>query len=69
MPNLVTLIEAMPTDQRKGAIAVLDAISRPMTPREIEAALLSRETSRTQRKAIVAAVKNFRIVAIIGGEE
>jgi hypothetical protein len=39
-----------------------------MLPKEIEAALFCKGTSRSQRKAIVGAVKGFNIIAVIGPE-
>lgn len=66
--DLVARIEAMSEDERRGALIALDAVSRPMTPREIEAALFSKGTSRSQRRAIVGAVKGFNIIAVIGPE-
>lgn len=68
MSNLIAAIEAMTPEQREGALIALDAISRPMQPKEIEAALYSRGTSRSQRKAIVGAVKSFNIIAVVGGD-
>jgi hypothetical protein len=69
MTNLHAILAAMTPAERKGALIALDAISRPLLPKEIEAALYSRGTSRSQRKAIVGAIKNFNIIAIVGGEE
>jgi hypothetical protein len=66
--DLVARIEAMSPDERRGALIALDAVSRPMQSREIEAALFCKGTSRSQRKAIVAAVKRFNIIAVIGPE-
>ena len=66
--DLKARIEAMSPDERRGALIALDAVSRPMQPREIEAALFSKGTSRSQRKAIVAAVKRFNIIAVVGPE-
>ena len=66
--NLVATIEAMTPEERRGALIALDAVSRPMLPKEIEAALFCKGTSRSQRKAIVGAVKGFNIIAVIGPE-
>lgn len=69
MSDLVKAIEAMTDEERRGALIALDAVSRPMQPREIEAALFGRGTSRSQRRAIVGAVKGYSIIAVIGPEE
>ena len=69
MTDLIAMIEAMPPAERKGALAVLDVVSRPLAPKEIEGALLGRGTSRSQRKAIVGAIKHLNIIAVVGGEE
>ena len=66
--DLHALLEAMTPEERRGALIALDAVSRPMQSREIEAALFCKGTSRSQRKAIVAAVKRFNIIAVIGPE-
>jgi hypothetical protein len=64
--DLIAQLETMTPDERRGALIVLDALSRPLLPKEIEAALYSRGTPRSQRKAIVAAVKSFNIIPSSG---
>lgn len=67
--GLVALIEAMPTEQRKGALAVLDELSRPLAVREIERSLRARGVPMARAVILANAVRGFRIIAMVGGEE
>ena len=69
MPDLLALVDAMPSEQRKGAIAVLDALSRPLTVREIEAAMIGKGVSRSQRKILSKAVEPLHVIAVVGPEQ
>ncbi|MES2001576.1 MAG: hypothetical protein V4444_04605 [Pseudomonadota bacterium] len=66
MNELFRKIATMTTEQREGALMALDAISRPMTIREIEAAMVGRGVPRTQRKVLSKAVERWHIVALLG---
>lgn len=62
------LIGALQPDQRAAALAALDALTRPMSIREIDRALIGR-LSRSGRRDLLAALKPVRIIAIIEEEE
>ena len=69
MPDLADIIAAMPDAQREGALIVLDALTRPLTPREIDAALM-RNCGLTRSRAFLMtkAIKGLAIVAMVGPE-
>jgi len=66
--TLTAIVEAMTDEQREGAIAVLDAISRPLTVREIEVMMIGKGVSRTQRKILSKCVEPLHIIALMGPE-
>ena len=69
MVDIEGLVAALSPEQQQLALIILDAVSRPLTVREIEAAMLGRGVSRTQRKIISKAVERFHIIAVVGGEQ
>lgn len=69
MADLVRLLEAMPADERRGALVVLDAISRPLTPKEIERLLRDHWVSKSQAVQIAGVLKRFNIIAIVETEQ
>jgi hypothetical protein len=62
--NLVETIEAMPAAERRGALAILDLISRPLSPREIEGALRARGVPRS--RAVILAGSLTRLIHRLG---
>lgn len=68
MTALRQLASASP-EVRKLALALLDRISAPMHPREIERALCTSGYTRSQARPIVRALKHLPIIAIGAGEE
>ena len=68
MTDLHTLIGSMEGERRAGALEVLDAISRPMTPREIEGALRLKGVPRSRAIKLASTVKHFHIIALAGPE-
>jgi len=69
MPNpIVETIHAMPPVERKGAIRILDLLTRPLTAREIEQALHERGASKKQAVYLAGALKGLHIIALVGGE-
>lgn len=66
--TLTDQVAAMPAEQRAGAIAILDHLTRPLTVREIEGALQKRGVSRSRAVIIAASVKHLHVVAMVGGE-
>lgn len=67
--DLPALIEAMPAEQRKGALIVLDALSRPLTVREIEGALRLHGVPRSRAVVLAASTKKLAIISIVGPEQ
>lgn len=67
--NLASLVQAMPAEQRKGAIAVLDYLTRPLSQREIMAHLRHGGVSQARAAKIAAVVKHLHIVALVGDGE
>lgn len=61
-------VEAMTPEQREGAIEVLDALTRPLTVREIETFLRKGGVSRSRAVKIAGTVKHWHIVALMGPE-
>lgn len=68
-PDLVAMIEAMPAEQRKGALVVLDALSRPLTARELELIFRDRWLSKSASVKIATALQRFNIIAVVGAEQ
>ncbi len=68
MTDLAAYIAAMPEDQRAVAIGVLDAVSRPMTVREIERALRANGVTRSRAIKLAGTLKHFHIIAVAGPE-
>ena len=57
-------IEVLHPLDRKLFLEALDEISRQMTPREIDQALIPSGLTRTDRKRLVAALKDFPIMLV-----
>ncbi len=57
-----------PTQVRARILELLDEISAPLHPREIERALCRAGYSRSQARPIVKALKVLPIIAIGGGQ-
>lgn len=68
MADLSALVASMTPEQQQVAILVLDAVSRPLTVREIEGAMIGKGVSRTQRKIISKAIEGLHIIALVGPE-
>ena len=64
--DLVETIEAMPVAERRGALAILDLISRPLSPREIEGALRAKGVPKSRAVILAGALKSIAIVAVTG---
>lgn len=61
----LALLEAQPPAVRRASLELLDAITRPLTAREIERALVAAGASRSQRRKLAGALKGLSIVAIV----
>lgn len=68
MTDLVEMIEAMEPGRKEGALIVLDALTRPLTIREIERAMIGKGVSRSQRKILSKAVERLHVIALVGPE-
>jgi hypothetical protein len=68
-PALDVLIAGMAPAQREGALRMLDAVSRPLLPREIELLLRAKGVTRSRAQIITAAVKTFHLIALLGPED
>lgn len=68
MSPLTEQMAAMGPQALEGALIALDAVSRPLTAREIEGALIGKGVSRPQRKVIAKAIERLHIIAVVGPE-
>ncbi len=68
MADLHNLIGAMTPEQQQVALIVLDAVSRPLTPREIEGALREHGVPRSRAVILATSVKRLHIIAVVGPE-
>ena len=68
MADLHKLIEAMTPEQQQTAIVILDAVSRPMTAREIEGVLRSNRVSRSRATILASVLKDWHLIAMMGPE-
>ena len=70
MSNLHDLIASMEGERRAAALEVLDAISRPMTVREIEGWLRHKGgVSRARAVKLAGTLKHVHVIALLGGED
>lgn len=63
-----SLFESFDERQRDAVLRTLDLLTRPMTPREIDGALVGKGVSRGQRRIIAKAIAPFHIIALLGPE-
>lgn len=68
-PTIKSVLDTMTPEQRRGALALLDHMTRPLTQKEIEDLLVTKGVSRHRAVLIGSAVKRMHIVALVGGEE
>ena len=69
MTDLIKQIDAMPSEQRAGALAALDALTRPLTVREIEAFLRKGGVSRSRAVKLAGTLRHWHIIALLGPGE
>ncbi len=60
-------LQAHPPEVRAAALELLDDISAPMHPRDIEKALCRAGFTRSQAKPLVKVLKNLPIIAMGSG--
>lgn len=68
MADLMKMMEAMTPDQRDTALTVLDALTRPMTAREIEGVLTDNRVTRSRAVILASVLKGWNVVAMFGPE-
>ena len=69
MSDLMTMIEAMDVHDKRVACRVLDAISSPLTPRQIEAFLRNGGVSKVRAVKLASTLKGWHILAMVGPEQ
>ncbi len=68
MTDLRQVIDELKPEEQALAYRILDAISRPLTVREIEQALRRKGVPRSRAVITAASIKNLHIIAMIGPE-
>jgi len=69
MADLHAIVAAMPPEHQQVACAVLDACSRPLQPREIEAVLRHHGVSKSRATKLAGTLKGFHVIALLGPEQ
>lgn len=67
--NIQAVLDALTPEQRRGALLLLDHMTRPLTQKEIENCLVTKGVARHRAVLIGSAVKRLHIVALVGGED
>jgi hypothetical protein len=68
-PTLTDRIMAMSPEAREAALMVLDEISRPLSPRDIEHALRRVGVDRSRSTLFASSLKKLHIIAVVGPEQ
>lgn len=66
-PSPVARLEGQPPEVRRLVLELLDEMTSPLHPSEIEAALFEAGFSRGERRRMVQVLKRLPIIAIGGG--
>ena len=69
MPDIHDLLDTFTPEQNKAALQVLDALTRPLSVREIESQLRRRGVPRSRAVITAASLKHLAIIAMIGPEQ
>lgn len=64
LARMRSALELLPIADRRELLDALDEISRPMTAREIDQALIATGLSRGDRKRLTTALKDFPILMV-----
>ncbi len=56
---------SLPKSKRDEVLGVLDGVTTPLRPRQIERALLATDLSNRERRAVTAALKEFDIIMMV----
>ncbi len=68
-PTIKSVLDTMTAEQRRGALVLLDHMTRPLTQKEIENCLVLKGVSRHRAVLIGSSVKSLHIVALVGGQD
>lgn len=68
MTDIVQLVEGMTEADKRVALIVLDAVSRPLMIREIEGLLRHAGASRSQAVKVASALRGWSLIAVLGPE-
>ena len=68
MTHMTDRIMAMTDEQKSGALIVLDAMTRPLSVREIEGALRTHGVPRSRAVIVAASIKKLSLIAVVGPE-
>ena len=68
MTDIRALIDTFTPHQKEAVLEVLDALTRPLSVRQIEVGLIARGVPRSRAVIMASSVKDLHIVAMIGGE-
>lgn len=63
-PRVRSAMEALPLHERRELAAVLEELTRPLNPRELDDALMVTGLSRGDRKKLTKALKGFPIIMV-----
>jgi len=69
MADLHAIVGAMTPAEQQVACQVLDACSRPLQVREIEAVLRSHGISKSRAVKLAGTLKGFHLIALLGPEK
>lgn len=68
MNPITEQLASMGTEAMEGALIALDTVSRPLTAREIEAALRRHGVVKSRATLFAASLCKLHIVAVVGSE-
>jgi len=69
MADLVAYIRSLTPEHKDIALAVLDIVTRPLTPREIETTLRLHGIPRSRAAMHANALRKLSIVAVVGEQD
>ena len=68
MTEMRDMIDTFTPEQNEAVLKVLDALTRPLSVRQIESQLRAKGVPKSRAVIMAASVKDLHIVAMIGGE-
>ena len=69
MPNIHQMLDTFTPDQNRAALQLLDALTRPLTVRDIEGQLRRHGVPKSRAVITAASLKGLAIIAMIGPEQ